>query len=82
MLSITSAGKMASSTTLKDAPSKLTSNVWNHFGFSEGSDAKATCKTCCVDVSYPKSGSTTDLRQHLKRKHSVDISDVICITYI
>ncbi len=52
-LSITSAGKMASSTTPKDAPSKLKSKVWEHFGFCKGSDAKATCKTCFVDVSYP-----------------------------
>ena len=44
--------KMASSTTLKDAPLKLKSKVWEHSGFREGSDAKATCKTCFVDVSW------------------------------
>ncbi|KAH3713625.1 hypothetical protein DPMN_073421 [Dreissena polymorpha] len=53
MLSITSDGKMASSTTLKDAPSKLKSKVWEHFEFREGSGAKATCKTYFVDVGYP-----------------------------
>ena len=64
---------MASSPKLKDAPAKLKSKVWEYYGFRECSDNRATCKMCFTDVSYPKAGSTTNLHQHLKRKHSLDV---------
>lgn len=59
---------------LKNPPKKLKSKVWEHFGFREGQDTdKATCKICFTDVSYPKSCSTSNLMQHMKRKHDVDL---------
>ena len=71
--SVTDINNMASSPKLKDAPAKLKSKVWEYYGFRECSDNRATCKMCFTDVSYPKAGSTTNLHQHLKRKHSLDV---------
>ncbi|KAH3780058.1 hypothetical protein DPMN_007597 [Dreissena polymorpha] len=60
---------------LSDAPKKLNSKVWQYFGFRDGSPPdKATCKLCFTDVAYPKSSSTTNLMQHVKRKHNVDLA--------
>ena len=60
---------------LSDAPKKLKSKVWQYFGFRDGSPTdKAKCKLCFTDVAYAKSGSTTNLMQHVKRKHNVDLA--------
>ncbi|KAH3735771.1 hypothetical protein DPMN_042329 [Dreissena polymorpha] len=54
---------------------KLKSKVWQYFGFRDGSPTdKAKCKLCFTDVSYAKSGSTTNLMQYVKRKHNVDLA--------
>ena len=58
---------------LKDPPLNLKAKVWEYFGFREGSDQKATCKKCYMDVCYP---STTNLNQHLKRKYSTDVLEI------
>ncbi|KAH3734329.1 hypothetical protein DPMN_040768 [Dreissena polymorpha] len=58
---------------LTNSPKKLKSKVWQYFGFRDGSPPdKATCKLCFTDVAFPKSGATTNLMQHVKRKHNVD----------
>ena len=50
---------------LKNPPNNLKSKVWEHFGFQVGKESnKATCRRCFSDVSYPKSGSMTNLMQH------------------
>ncbi|KAH3860747.1 hypothetical protein DPMN_023668 [Dreissena polymorpha] len=60
---------------LSDAPKKLKSKVWQYFGFRDGSPTdKAKCKLCFTDVAYAESGSTTNLMQHVKRKHNVDLA--------
>ncbi|KAH3864629.1 hypothetical protein DPMN_027652 [Dreissena polymorpha] len=60
---------------LSDVPKKLKSKVWQYFGFRDGSPInKAKCKLCLTDVAYAKSGSTTNLMQHVKRKHNVDLA--------
>ncbi|KAH3863643.1 hypothetical protein DPMN_026631 [Dreissena polymorpha] len=60
---------------LSDAPKKLKSKVWQYFGFRDGSPTdKAKCKLCFTDVAYAKSDSTTNLMQHVKRKHNVDLA--------
>ncbi|KAH3855521.1 hypothetical protein DPMN_098089 [Dreissena polymorpha] len=60
---------------LSDVPKKLKSKVWQYFVFRDGSPPyKAKCKLCFTDVAYPKSGSTANLMQHVKRKHNVDLA--------
>ncbi|KAH3884251.1 hypothetical protein DPMN_008228 [Dreissena polymorpha] len=60
---------------LSAAPKKLKSKVWQYFRFRDGSlTNKAKCKLCFTDVAYAKSGSTTNLMQHVKRKHNVDLA--------
>jgi hypothetical protein len=55
---------------LKDPPKSHKSKVWEYFGFKEGAKDQTTCKLCFVDISY-KTGSTTAMSAHLKRKHGV-----------
>lgn len=65
---------VAENVKLTNAPKKLKSKVWKYFGFRDGGPPdKATCKLCFTDVAYPKSGATTNLIQHVNRKHNVDV---------
>ena len=57
-------------------PRKTSSKVWQYFGFRvKDKHEKATCKMCFTDITYPKSGATTNLINHLKRKHKLDVLD-------
>ena len=58
---------------LRDPPSHLRSNVWKHFGFRGESKDTATCRTCFTDI-YCKTGNTSNMSNHLKRRHGVDVS--------
>ncbi|KAH3699514.1 hypothetical protein DPMN_074470 [Dreissena polymorpha] len=58
---------------LSDAPKSLKSKVWQYFGLCSPTD-KAKCKLYFTDVAYAKSGLTTNLMQHVKQKHNVDLA--------
>ncbi|KAH3825292.1 hypothetical protein DPMN_127165 [Dreissena polymorpha] len=58
---------------LSDAPKSLKSKVWQYFGLCSPTD-QAKCKLCFMDVAYAKSGLTTNLMQHVKQKHNVDLA--------
>ena len=59
------------SDTVYNAPANLKSKVWKRFGFykKEGHLDKslAICKVCRTAIKY--SGSTTNLKTHLVRRH-------------
>ena len=49
--------------------------VWNHFGFLKENDGpvdktRVACKLCPVKTILKYSGNTTNLTDHLRRKHS------------
>ena len=44
------------------------SKVWQYFGYNDENKDKATCRLCFTDVSC-KTGNTSNLMMHLKRKH-------------
>ena len=49
-------------------PSKITkSKVWQYFGYKDENMEKGTCRLCFTEVSC-KSGNTSNLMMHLKRK--------------
>ncbi|WAR07122.1 ZBED1-like protein [Mya arenaria] len=67
---------------LRAAPKKYRSKVWEYFGFRDGTsdeDNKPTCKVCYADILC-KSGNTTNMSNHLKRKHGIDISSASSAT--
>ncbi|WAR09431.1 ZBED1-like protein [Mya arenaria] len=67
---------------LRAAPKKYRSKVWEYFGFRDGTsdeDNKPTCKVCYADILC-KSGNTTNMSNHLKRKHCIDISSASSAT--
>ena len=54
---------------------KAKSSVWNHFGFLKENDGpvdktRVACKLCPVKTILKYSGNTTNLTDHLRRKHS------------
>ena len=54
---------------------KAKSSVWNHFGFLKENDGpvdktRVACKLCPVKTILKYSGNTTNLIDHLGRKHS------------
>ena len=54
---------------------KAKSSVWNHFGFLKENDGpvdktKVACKLCPMKTILKYSGNTTNLTDHLRRKHS------------
>ncbi|XP_040209394.1 E3 SUMO-protein ligase ZBED1-like [Rana temporaria] len=58
---------------IKNAPSFLKANIWEHFGFYEKSGkhkldkSYAVCKICHTKIKYL--GNTTNLRNHVSRFH-------------
>ncbi|XP_044151342.1 E3 SUMO-protein ligase ZBED1-like [Bufo gargarizans] len=58
---------------IKNAPSFLKANIWEHFGFYEKSrkheldKSYAVCKICHTKIKYL--GNTTNLRNHVSRFH-------------
>ena len=56
-------------------PNKKTeSSVWNHFGFLKENDGpvetRVACKLCPVKPTLKYNSNTTNLNDHLSRKHS------------
>ena len=54
---------------------KAKSSVWNHFDFSKENDSpvdktRVACKLCPVETILKYSSNTTNLTDHLRRKHS------------
>ena len=54
---------------------KAKSSIWNHFGFLKENDGsvnktRVACKLCPVKTILKYSGNTTNLTDHLQRKHS------------
>lgn len=66
---------MAEEKQLVDPPATLKSSVWQHYAFEKTSGvidkSSAICRVCYEKLSY-KSGTTTNLGQHLKRKHNIE----------
>lgn len=58
---------------LRAPPKNYRSKVWAYFGFREGNNDKPTCKLCFADIMC-KAGNTTNLANHLKRKHNIALS--------
>ncbi|KAK3106942.1 hypothetical protein FSP39_003400 [Pinctada imbricata] len=59
---------------LKDPPKSYRSKVWSYYGFRDSRDLKekATCRLCFSDITC-KTGSTSSMTHHLKRKHGIDL---------
>ena len=59
------------SDTVYNAPAKMKSKVWKRFGFHKEKGhfdkSLAICKVCRTAIKY--SGSTTNLKTHLVRRH-------------
>ncbi|XP_053713114.1 zinc finger BED domain-containing protein 6-like isoform X2 [Synchiropus splendidus] len=52
-----------------------TSKVWDHFTLNS-SKTRITCSVCKMDLAYH--GSTTTMREHLKRKHFGYLEESLC----
>lgn len=64
-----------------NAPAAYRSKIWKHFGFPPSNDnpkqadrTKTICKICFTEVSY-KTGTTTNMRTHIIRKHNINIDE-------
>jgi len=68
---------------LIDPPASFRSAVWKYFGFPEADGkvvkSKSVCKICFASVLY-KTGTTSNMNTHLKRKHSIDTVEETKVT--
>jgi hypothetical protein len=68
---------------LIDPSASFRSAVWKSFGFPEVDEkvdkSKSICKICFASVSY-KTGTTSNMNTHLKRKHSIDTVEETKVT--
>ncbi|KAM8843639.1 E3 SUMO-protein ligase ZBED1-like [Synchiropus picturatus] len=61
--------------TIVPASRAKTSKVWDHFTLNS-SKTRITCSICQMDLAYH--GSTTTMREHLKRKHFGYLEESLC----
>ena len=66
---------MSDAVKLKEPSKAYRSKVWEYYGFRASGGETPTCKLCFKDILC-KSGNTTNLATHLKRKHNIDVSSV------
>ncbi|KAL4236414.1 hypothetical protein ACF0H5_004799 [Mactra antiquata] len=58
---------MAENLPYKNALTRYTSKVWQHFGFAKDEEEKVICKLCLKKIKYH--GGTTNTNTHLNRHH-------------